>query len=312
MSELPDLFEGRPESVGGRYMLGGRLGTGGVAEVFLATDQQSDTRCAVKLMRIPFGARKAVGTRFLAEAKVMSKIRHPNIPRVIGAGKEGAYYWFAMRYARGGSLAQKLRRDGILDELGALRIVFEVTSALVAVHAMDLVHRDVKPDNILLSSAGEVLLADFGIARHPEGSVPMRTRPGELMGTRGYRSPEQEDSAHDAEAPADLYGVAATLFTSLTGKPPRRLWDQPELFEPLRPEIAALIRKGTHPDLAERFVDARSMAAEIAAVADVVAADSAGEPVAAAWMAELDAANRGEPAPGLGARLWSTVSRWLA
>lgn len=290
--EQGDEFGARPESVGGgRYLLQGRIGMGGVAEVFRAIDRQREADCAVKLMEVPVGARKAVGIRFLGEAKAMSALKHPNVPRVFDAGREGNWYWFVMDLAEGGSIAQRVHMRGPMPAADALRVTFEVLQALAAAHRMGLIHRDVKPDNVLLASDGRALLADFGIARHPEGSVPVRTRPGELMGTRGYRAPEQEDDAHGVLPTADLYGVSATLYTMIVGTPPVRLWHEDgrsAIPDRVDPSIAAIIRGGTALDPAERFADARAMAK---AVADAV--DSArsvrGQPlVGATWMRDFD------------------------
>lgn len=285
------LFSSRPETVKeGRYVLQGRIGAGGVAEVYRALDTKYDSTCAVKLLEIPKGARKPVGVRFLGEAKVMSKLRHPNVPRVYDAGKEGEYYWFAMDLAEG-SVAQQVHQHGPYSPFDALRLTFDVLQALAAVHQMGLIHRDVKPENVLLAADdGRALLADFGIARHPEGSVPVMTRPGELMGTRGYRAPEQEDDAHEVLPSADLYGVAATLYTMVVGKPPGRLWRKEggsAIPEHIDAAVAAVIRGGASEDPDERFADARAMALKVAESADTHRPRSQ-EPVAEAWMARFD------------------------
>jgi serine/threonine-protein kinase len=291
MASLPDLFQTLPETVGeGRYRLQNRIGMGGVAEVYRAIDEHRQADCAVKMMEVPLGPRRAVGVRFLGEAKVMSKLKHPNIPRVFDAGKQGGYYWFAMELADE-SVAQQVRRDGVFAPGDALRVTFEVLQALGAAHGAGLVHRDVKPENVLVARDGRALLADFGIARHPEGTVPVETRPGELLGTRGYRAPEQEDDAHSALETADLYGVAATLYTMVVGEKPSRLWEEDgSSAVPVGVDghVAAVIRRATALDPADRYPDARSMAAAVASAVDALLAD-AGEPlVGAAWMKRFD------------------------
>lgn len=313
---IPDLFQQLPESVGqGRYVLQGRLGAGGVAEVYRAIDTRRDDVCAVKLMEVPLGARRAVGVRFLGEAKVMSRLKHPHIPRVFDAGKQGGYYWFAMEIAEQ-SVAQKVKRDGPVDVLRALRWTFQVLSALHTAHEAGLVHRDVKPDNVLIARDGRALLADFGIARHPEGTVPVETLPGQLMGTRGYRAPEQEDDAHAVLETADLYGVAATLYMMRVGSSPSRLWEDDgssAIPEDVDPHVAALIRRATALDPAERYADARTMAKAVSAVADQVIARVGGSPVGADWMANFDRATVGgkPPVSGLARLLPSWAARWL-
>lgn len=291
MTTLPDLFQTMPETVGdGRYRLQARIGMGGVAEVYRAIDEERQADCAVKLMEVPLGPRRPIGVRFLGEAKVMSKLKHPNIPRVFDAGKQGGYYWFAMELADR-SLGQQVKREGIYEPAEALRVIFEVLQALGAAHGAGLVHRDVKPENVLLATDGRALLADFGIARHPEGTVPVETRPGELMGTRGYRAPEQEDDAHSALETADLYGVAATLYTMSVGEQPKRLWGldgTSAVPDHVDGRIAAIIRGATALEPSERYPDARSMAAAVATAMDSVLADRDEPPVGAAWMTRFD------------------------
>lgn len=309
---IPDLFQQAPETVGaGRYVLQGRIGAGGVAEVFRAIDTERDDVCAVKLMEVPLGARRPVGVRFLGEAKVMSKLKHPHIPRVFDAGKQGGHYWFAMELADT-SVARLVKKEGPIDILKALRWTFQVLSALHAAHQAGLVHRDVKPDNVLIARDGRALLADFGIARHPEGTVPVETMPGQLMGTRGYRAPEQEDDAHGVLETADLYGVAATLYMMRVGVSPSRLWEDdgtsaiPDAVDPL---VAALIRRATALDPSERYADARSMAAAVAEVADQVVTAAGGVPVGAEWLANFDGAASATPKRSGLARL---LPRWAA
>ena len=305
------LFTSRPETVKeGRYVIQGRIGAGGVAEVFRAVDTKYDTACAVKLMEIPHGARKPVGVRFLGEAKVMSRLRHPNVPRVYDAGKDGGYYWFVMDLAEG-SIAQHVHQHGPYPPYDALRLTFDVLAALSAVHAMGLIHRDVKPENVLLAADGRALLADFGIARHPDGSVPVLTLPGELMGTRGYRAPEQEDDAHEVLPSADLYGVAATLYTMVVGKAPARLWRDEGgvtgLPDHIDQAVVAVIRGGASQDPEERFADARAMAVQVARAADEHRPRGT-ESIEAAWVARFDELVRVvEPKPGSDA---ATVGGW--
>ncbi|MCB9675954.1 MAG: serine/threonine protein kinase [Alphaproteobacteria bacterium] len=300
--DADDPFDPRPAVVGdGRFHLQGRIGAGGAAEVFRALDTQSDTECAIKIMQAPRGARLESGTRFLAEARAMSRIRHPHVVQVHAAGREGAWYWFAMDYAEGGSLWQHLRLHGPMDPGAALRMAFEVTSALSAVHALGLVHRDVKPQNVLLGQDGMARLADFGIARHPEGTAPALTRPGETMGTPGYRAPEQARDAHEVGPESDLYAVAATLWTALTGERPAGDWEGARVA----PEIAAVLERATQADVTARYPTARELAAALAQAADTLA--QAEGRLASRWMAELDdparAGTRSEPP-------W-TLSTWF-
>ena len=307
------LFQDRPETVGeGRYLLQNRLGMGGVAEVFRAIDTRHDRTCAVKLMEVPRGARRQIGVRFLGEARAMSALRHPHIPEVYEAGREGGFYWFAMELAER-SVAQEVKQNGPMDTEDALRIAFQTLEALAVAHQAGLVHRDVKPDNVLLASDGRALLADFGIARHPPGTVPVETRPGQLMGTPGYRAPEQEDDASTVLETADLYGVAAMLYVMVVGRKPVRLWDEhgASTIPPfLDMGVSSLIVRATHVDPGQRFADARAMA--LAAVEELDRVRSArNEPaVGAAWMAAFDRRLRGPEVPATGLR--ALLPTWVA
>lgn len=311
---FPDLFQTPPETVGegGRYELQNRIGVGGVAEIFRAIDHKRQAPCAVKLLEIPFGPRRAVGVRFLGEAKVMSKLAHPNIPRVFESGRQEGYYWFAMELAEV-SVAKRVKREGPLHPEEALRIVFEVLQALGATHKAGLVHRDVKPDNVLLASDGRALLADFGIARHPEGTVPVETLPGQLMGTRGYRAPEQEDDAHDVVEAADLYGVAATLCTMVVGELPSRLWEEDGSSSiPLAVDgrVAAIIRAATTIEPEQRYPSAREMARAVVAVLDDLRAERGAPSLAEAWLARFDQLCGEEPPEPKG--LARFLPRWAS
>lgn len=288
---MRDLFQEAPKTVGdGRFRLLNRIGKGGVAEVFRAIDTKNQCECAIKLMEVPLGEAKSVGVRFLGEAKAMSQLHHPNIPRVYKAGREGGYYWFAMDLAEK-TISQRVHQSGPLEPLEALRITFELLQALEAVHRVGLIHRDVKPQNVLLTREGVAQLADFGIARHPEGSVPVRTLPGQLLGTRGYRAPEQEDDAHEVLPSSDLYGVSATLYTMIVGKPPVRLWNEDgrsAIPDYVDPGISAIIRGGTDLRPENRFTGAREMAEAVAKAADQICERRRMPPVSADWLHHFD------------------------
>lgn len=315
VSEVPggEPIVGRAGSVGaGRYLLQGRIGVGGVAEVFRAIDTVRQVDVAVKIMEDIQGLRPKIGARFLAEAKVMGALDHPNVVRVTDFGWEQGTYWTVMELVRGGTIAQRVHLRGPFDPAEALRLTFELLQALAAVHQAGLVHRDVKPQNVLLDDQDHVRLADFGIARHPDGSVPLHTRPGEQLGTRGFRAPEQEDDAHGVLPIADLYGVAATLYAMVVGTPPARLWredGQSTVPEHVPPDLAALIRGGSTPDLAQRYPDARAMAVAVAEVADHWAWSRGQPKPSGPWLERFDRLLK-PPARGLSRFVPAPVRTW--
>ena len=202
-----------------------------------------------------------------------ARIKHPIAPTRWPTREEAAAILAAAEGQTGTldladrSLTQRLNSEGRMAPDEALRTAFAIASALHAVHGLGLVHRDVKPDNVLYVK-GHVVLADFGIARHPDGVLPAQTRPGQSLGTQGYRAPEQEDDGHEVGPESDLYGLAATLYSMLTRKRPPPSWQvAPEALHALPPDIAELMRHAMDEDRAERFATAEEMARAIAETA---------------------------------------------
>ena len=235
----------------GRFMLGTLLGAGGMATVYQAWDQVRHVPCAVKVLSDSLSRDEESRARFSREAEAAMSLVHERIVEVYGCGEDGGRQYIAMEYVPGGTLRELLARRGPLPEAEALRIAAEVADALAYAHARGLVHRDVKPHNILLTSSGHVKVADFGIARALDAA--RLTRTGSVVGSAHYIAPEQ--ARGDAVGPAaDQYALGIVLFELLSGCVPYD-GEVPvaialrHLHEPV-PDLAA-VRPGVTPEVAE-------------------------------------------------------------
>ncbi len=201
-----------------RYTLKRELGRGGMATVFLALDQRHNREVAVKILR-PQIAASLGSNRFLREIEIAASLTHPHILPLHDSGESGDLLYYVMPYVEGESLRERLIRDGPLPLEDALRVTREVADALGYAHAHSVVHRDIKPGNILLE-AGHAVVADFGIARalSSVGGDDL-TSTGLIVGTPAYMSPEQV-SGTQVDARSDLYSLGCVLYEMLTGFPP--------------------------------------------------------------------------------------------
>ena len=204
----------------GRYELHRRVGRGGMAEVYLARDRLLDRLVAIKILFPEFATDPSFVARFRREAQAAANLNHPNIVGVYDWGKERGTYYIVMEYVDGRSVSEILRSDGPIEPKRAAAIAADVAAALGFAHRKGVVHRDVKPGNVLITSAGEVKVADFGIARAmtSKGEEDL-TQTGSVMGTATYFSPEQaQGKAVDPRS--DLYSLGVVLYEMVAGKPP--------------------------------------------------------------------------------------------
>jgi len=206
-----------PKRLGGFELLG-RLGKGGMGTVLKARQVSMDRLVALKILPKKFAENEAFVQRFLREARSAARLRHPNIVQAFDVGFVDGYYFFAMEFVDGETLADMVRRDGPLEPDRALHVMKEVASALAAAHEEGIVHRDIKPANIMLDKKGEVRVTDFGLAKHTEGDVEV-TADGAVVGTPAYVAPEMAKGV-EADHRSDLYSLAATIFCILAGRPP--------------------------------------------------------------------------------------------
>jgi serine/threonine-protein kinase len=202
-----------------RYVIERELGQGGMAVVYLARDVRHERRVALKVLRPEIGAVLGV-ERFLAEIKVTANLRHPHLVPLFDSGEAGGLLYYVMPFVEGESLRDRLTRDRQLPLEEALHITREIADALGYAHSLGVVHRDVKPENILLAG-GHALVADFGIARAVSAASATRmTESGLAVGTPAYMSPEQATAEPRLDGRSDLYSLACVLYEMLAGEPP--------------------------------------------------------------------------------------------
>ncbi|HEV8359382.1 MAG TPA: serine/threonine-protein kinase [Candidatus Thermoplasmatota archaeon] len=276
----PDL---RPGAVAfGKYEIASLLAEGGFGRVFLARDKVLGRQVVIKELLAKWRGTPSVVRTFLREAQIAGQLNHPNIVAIHEVEQRGADYYVVMEYLPGGTLAERLR-DGSLSQREAVRVALAVLEGLAAAHARGVVHRDVKPDNILFGARGEVKLADFGIATLAEED-PQRTISGLTTarfqpGTLQYMSPEQARGL-PVDARSDLYAVGAVLHRMLTGKPHLDIAGLDELSArnalaappaapvlPRAPEaLNAALQRALAKEPEQRFATARAFADALAAV----------------------------------------------
>ena len=202
---------------GGRYRLERALGHGGMATVYLGRDSELDRLVAVKVLAESLAGDEAFRRRFLREARLAARLSHPNVVGVYGAGEDAGGPFIVMEYVEGRTLAELLGERGRLPADEAVALGLQACHGLEHAHEAGLVHRDVKPQNLLLRSDGTLKIADFGIARAAETTA--LTQIGTILGTAAYLSPEQA-FGEDVTSAADIYSLGAVLYELLTGRPP--------------------------------------------------------------------------------------------
>jgi serine/threonine-protein kinase len=203
--------------VDGRYRVISRLGSGGMADVFLAEDQQLGRKVALKLLHRRFAEDPGFVERFRREAQAAAGLQHPNVVSVYDRGSHDDTYYIVMEYLPGRTLKQVIREEAPLDPIRAIEITIQILKAARFAHRRGVIHRDLKPHNVMVEDDSDhIKVTDFGIAR--AGASDM-TETGSIMGTAQYLSPEQAQG-HAVSAPSDLYSVGVVLYELLTGRVP--------------------------------------------------------------------------------------------
>lgn len=208
-------------ALSGRYDIEREIGAGGMATVFLAHDVKHDRQVAVKVLRPDLSA--SLGAeRFLREISIAAKLSHPHILPLYDSGEADGFLYFVMPFIEGESLRARLARTGELPIGEAIRLIRNVVDALALAHKNGIVHRDIKPDNVLLS-AEHALVTDFGVAKAVSAATDQRrdlTTSGMAVGTPAYMSPEQAAGDPNIDHRADIYAVGCMAYEMLTGRPP--------------------------------------------------------------------------------------------
>src|SRR5437762_729423 len=248
--------------IAGRYRLEGRLGFGGMSTVNLAMDVRLERQVAVKLLAEHLADDPAFVSRFQREAQAAARLVHPNIVQVFDSGQDDrtGQYFIVMEYIEGSSCAEILRDDGWVEVEEALSIIEQACEGLNYAHRHGVVHRDVKPGNLLRAREGEVKLADFGIAKATEQSSI--TQVGSVLGTAAYLAPEQA-RGEEAGPRADLYALGVVAYQLISGRLPYEASSPTELALKQQREAPALLHL-LNPDVTPQLAAAvdRALALE--------------------------------------------------
>ncbi len=202
------------------YKVLGKLGSGAMAVVYKAKQLSLDRVVAIKVLPKKFVQKSDYVDRFYKEGRIAAKLNHNNIVQAIDVGEVGGLYYFVMEYVEGKTLYDDLSKGKIFDEREALDIIIQLANALAHAHAQGLIHRDVKPKNIMINKDGVVKLADMGLARETSDIKAARHEQGKAFGTPYYIAPEQIRGEIDIDGRADIYALGGTLFHMVTGRVP--------------------------------------------------------------------------------------------
>src|SRR4051794_39426177 len=260
--------------VDGRYRITGRIGTGGMADVYCAHDEHLGRDVALKMLHRRFAQDQEFVERFRREASAAAGLQHPNVVNVFDRGEYDGTYYIAMEFLRGRTLKELISQEGPLDQIRALDITVQILRAAGFGHRRDVIHRDFKPQNVIVDDEGGVKVTDFGIARAGASEI---TETGSIMGTAQYLSPEQAQGTA-AEESSDLYSIGVMLFEMITAQLPfdgesavavalRHLTEPPPPLHTLRPDVhpalEAVVNQALAKDPRQRFQDADSFIAAL-------------------------------------------------
>lgn len=261
----------------GRYRIERELGSGGMGSVYRVTDTKSDVRAALKILHSSVTRSPQGLERFEREMNLLSRVSHTAIPALLDWGHAGSRAFCVTELVDGADLRAESKRRGLWDIAEVIRIGASAADALAVAHEAGIIHRDVKPHNIMLGADGGVFVVDFGLARPVGLELEAITDSGLTVGTPHYMSPEQFDGRR-LDARSDLYSLGAVLFELLTGRPPfvaeslveigiKHRTELPPLPRALRRDIPAwlesLVLRCLEKDPADRFLSVRELAAEL-------------------------------------------------
>jgi eukaryotic-like serine/threonine-protein kinase len=233
----------------GRYRVEEVLGRGGMASVYLARDAELERPVAVKVLAEHLADQPDFRDRFLREARLAAQLSHPNVVQVFDVGEEDGKPFIVMECVEGSTLADELKERGRLEPEEVVDLALQICGGLEHAHTTRLVHRDIKPQNLLLRPDGTVKIADFGIARAAE--TTRLTQIGSVLGTAAYLAPEQA-LGEEVTASADIYSLGCVLYELLTGRTPYVFQTLPELVVKHREEAIEPLRE-VRPEIPERL-----------------------------------------------------------
>ncbi len=270
-----------------RYIIERELGQGGMATVYLARDLKHDRDVAIKVLREDLSASLGAG-RFLREIKIAAQLQHPHILPLLDSGEADGFLYFVMPYIKGQSLRERLEREGELPVHEAVRLITEVVDALVEAHSHGVVHRDIKPDNVMLSGR-HALVTDFGVAKAISEATGRNTVTtlGVAVGTPTYMSPEQAAADPHVDHRSDIYSVGVMAYEMLSGRPPftgstpqqvlaAHVTEAPDSVAKRRPAIPPAVEAVVMRCLAKRPADRFQTASDLLAALEPLSTPSAG------------------------------------
>jgi tRNA A-37 threonylcarbamoyl transferase component Bud32 len=294
----------------GDFLLLRRLGSGGMGEVYLAQQMALKRQVALKVLRQDMMSDDTARRRFAVEAEAAAKLTHNNIVQIYASGTQDGIHYMALEYVQGLNLRDYVAKKGPVTAAFALRVMEQVAAALQHAAEAGVVHRDIKPDNILLTRKGQVKVGDFGLARLRLEKPVHLTQPGVTMGTPLYMSPEQVE-AKPLDSRSDLYSFGATCYYMLVGQPPYRgdtalaiavqhIRKDPEPLATMRPDLPAELCRVVHKLMAknpdERYQTGRQLLRDVQKLRNELDTEE-NEPAIAAAVATAEKSSAAMPVP---------------
>ncbi|MCD4526301.1 Stk1 family PASTA domain-containing Ser/Thr kinase [Nocardioides sp. cx-173] len=310
-SGLPDPVSGR--LLDNRYLVGARIARGGMASVYEATDTRLDRTVAIKVMHAGLGDDDEFAARFVREARAAARLSHPHVVSVFDQGNDDGIVFLAMELVQGHTLRDTIAKESPMPPARALALLEPVLSALASAHRAGLVHRDVKPENVLIADDGRVKVADFGLAKAVSADTQHTATKGVLIGTVSYLAPELVVEGR-ADARADVYAAGVVLYELLTGSKPHEgespiqvaykhvHHDVPPpsaLVPDLPPYVDALVARATARDPGQRPADASVLLHQVHRVAHALADGAPDDAELTADLALLAPAREGDTSPDM-------------
>ncbi len=263
-----------------RYEVTQLVAEGGSARIYMAFDTLDRAWRAVKILRPEYRMRTDSRKRMRAEAEALSRLRHPNILQVFEWVIWGEDAWIVMEFAQRASVGQWVESQGAMPTAAALEVARQVCVGVEFAHASGVIHRDIKPHNVLVDARGVCIVADFGIAAILDSTDPRLTTTGSTLGTLGYMAPEQFDSAKTVDERADVYSIGATLFHLLVAREPTDLFftaGRSAELQACPPDVRQLVLDASRRKRADRFGSVAEMREAIEAVQEDFPASQAVE-----------------------------------